>query len=106
MRLQECMQRNILAYRIVLGVSAATRAPPQPCVSFLPLHLLFFCRNAPQGSTVSAPDRLGLPLRPECPPLLAWAAVFSASAVGTPPHVTLRPPYVRCVCVHTLRDVS
>ena len=53
------------------------------------------CRSALQVSTAFALAPWHLFLHPGCPPLPAWAAVFSANAAGTRPPVTLRHPYAR-----------
>lgn len=52
-------------------------------------------RSVLQDSTVSGQVGSHLLHHPGYPRLLAWAAVFSASAAGILPPVTLRHPYAR-----------
>lgn len=54
-----------------------------------------------QDSTASGLVGWHLLQHPGYPQLLAWAAVFSASAVGILPPVTPRRPYARYLCVHS-----
>ena len=57
-------------------------------------------------STAYGPVGLHLLQRLGYPRLLAWAAVFSASAAGILPPVTLRHPYARYLCVRSRGCVS
>lgn len=59
-----------------------------------------------QDSTASGLVGLHLLQQPGYPRLLAWAAVFSASAAGILPPVTLRHPYARYLCVRSRACVS
>lgn len=63
-------------------------------------------RNVLQDSTASGPAGWRPLQRPRHPPLLAWAAVFSASAAGILPPVTPRRPYARYLCVRSGACVS
>lgn len=67
---------------------------------------LYASRNVLQVSTASGPVGLHLLQHPGYPRLLAWVVVFSASAAGILPPVTLRHPYARYLCVHSRACVS
>ena len=78
-----------LTHSLSLSLSARLSVCLSVCLS------VSVCRSVLQVSTAFAPAPWHLFRRPGCPPLPAWAAVFSANAVGTRPPVTLRHPYAR-----------
>lgn len=81
----------------LLYLLAALLDPRRHCL----LRSLCASRNVLQDSTASGPVGWHLLQHPGYPQLLAWAAVFSASAVGILPPVTPRHPYARYLCVRS-----